>query len=57
VIASASPIPDAEAGAFFDDVRARIRSGLAVAVAVRDARVAWLARNRGVWVRDVLVFE
>ncbi|HEX5058219.1 MAG TPA: CHAT domain-containing protein [Kofleriaceae bacterium] len=57
VIASASPIPDADANAFFDDVRARIRGGAAAAIAVRDARVAWLAQHRGDWVRDVIVFE
>jgi hypothetical protein len=57
VIASASPIPDSEASAFFDDVRARIRTSAPAAIAVRDARVAWLAQHRGDWVRDVLVFE
>jgi hypothetical protein len=57
VLASASPIPDADAAAFFDDVRANIRTGKVAAVALRDARVAWLAQRRGDWVRDVIVFE
>jgi hypothetical protein len=57
VIASASPIPDGEAGAFFEDVRARIRTHVPAAIAVRDARAAWLAQHRGDWVRNVLVFE
>ncbi|HEU4729804.1 MAG TPA: CHAT domain-containing protein, partial [Kofleriaceae bacterium] len=57
VIASAAPIPDAGAAAFFDDVRARVRGGAPVAVAVRDARQVWLAARRGDWVRDVIVFE
>lgn len=57
VIAPAAPIPDSDAAAFFDDLRARIHAGADVAVALRDARVAWLASGRGDWVRDVIVFE
>ena len=58
VIASAAPIPDADAAAFFDDVRARLGAGTVdVAVAIRDARQQWLAGSRGDWVRDILVFE
>jgi hypothetical protein len=57
VIASASQIPDADAPAFFDEVRAAVKAGAPVAVAVRDARMHWLARHRGDWVRDVIVFE
>ncbi|HUJ58557.1 MAG TPA: CHAT domain-containing protein [Kofleriaceae bacterium] len=57
VIASAAPIPDADAAPFFDAVRARVRAGAAVAIAVRDVRRDWLAAGRGDWVRDVIVFE
>jgi hypothetical protein len=57
VLAPAAPIPDADAAAFFDDLRARIHAGADAAVALRDARVAWLASGRGEWVRDVIVFE
>lgn len=57
VVASAAPIPDLEAGEFFDSVRAAVAGGSPVAVALRDARVRWLAAGRGEWVRDVAVFE
>lgn len=57
VIASAAPIPDGDAAAFFDAVRARVRAGASVAVALRDLRRQWLADRRGDWVRDVIVFE
>ena len=57
VIASSAPIPDLEAGEFFDGVRASIAAGTTAAVAVRDARVQWLAAGRADWVRDLLVFE
>ncbi len=57
VIASAAPIPDADAGAFFDAVRAKIHAGVAIPIAVRDARREWLNQGRGEWVRDVIVFE
>lgn len=53
VIASTAPVPDAEAGAFFDAVRARIRAGAPIAAALRDERAAY----RGDWVRDLIVFE
>lgn len=57
VIASAAPIPDADAPAFFDAVRDKVRAGAAVAVALRDVRRQWLADRRADWVRDVIVFE
>lgn len=57
VIASAAPIPDADAAAFFDAVRAKVRAGASVAVALRDVRQQWLTDRRGAWVRDVIVFE
>jgi cellulose synthase operon protein C len=57
VIASSAPIPDVEAGEFFDGVRAAIAAGATAAVALRDARVQWLAAGRADWVRDLLVFE
>ncbi|MEZ4363172.1 MAG: CHAT domain-containing protein [Kofleriaceae bacterium] len=63
VVASAAPIPDAEASEFFDAVRAGATGvpgapgGADVAIAVRDARVRWLARGGADWVKDILVFE
>ncbi len=57
VLASPSPIGDADAGRFFDAVRARIRAGARASVALRDERASWLARNPQSWARDVLVFE
>ena len=57
VIASAAPIPDADASAFFDAIRGKVRAGASVAVALRDVRRQWLADHRGDWVRDVIVFE
>jgi hypothetical protein len=57
VFASPSPIRDAEAGPFFDAVRARVRDGEPAAAALRDERLPRLAHDPGSWVRDVLVFE
>jgi CHAT domain-containing protein len=57
VIASAAPIPDAEAGEFFAAVRTRVAAGTAVAIALRDARRAWITQHHTDWVRDVIVFE
>lgn len=58
VIASTDVIDDAAAGAFFDDMRARIEHGESPAVALRDVRVAWLASHPGAtWVRSLMVFE
>jgi hypothetical protein len=57
VIASAAPIPDRDASAFFDAVRDKVRAGAPVAVALRDVRRQWLGDRRTDWVRDVIVFE
>jgi hypothetical protein len=57
VIASAAPIPDGDAPAFFDAVRDRVRTGASVAVALRDVRRQWLADRHADWARDVIVFE
>jgi hypothetical protein len=57
VIASAAPIPDGDAPAFFDAVRDRVRTGASVATALRDVRRQWLGDRRADWVRDVIVFE
>lgn len=57
VIASPTDIPDAEAGPFFESVRARIRAGEPPAVAVRNERSAYLSRDPNSWVRTVVVFE
>nr|WP_225937089.1 CHAT domain-containing protein [Myxococcus sp. RHSTA-1-4] len=57
VIAATVDVPDAEAGAFFNAVRERIRRGEHAAVALRDVRMEWLARDSESWVRSVLVFD
>ena len=57
VIASPADIPDAEAGAFFEAVRARVRTGESPAVAVRNESIASLSRDAQSWVRTVVVFE
>lgn len=57
VVASTAPIPDREAGAFFDQIRAAVAAGSSVAVALRDVRQRHLASGGADWVRDVLVFE
>ncbi|WP_426733284.1 CHAT domain-containing protein [Myxococcus faecalis] len=57
VLASTVDIPDA-AGRFFDGVRQRIRGGTAPAVALRDERQKWLARDaRNGWTHHVLLVE
>ncbi|TSC22984.1 CHAT domain-containing protein [Corallococcus sp. Z5C101001] len=57
VLASTVDIPDA-AGRFFDGVRRRIHAGTPAAVALRDERQAWLARDtRAGWTRFVLLVE
>lgn len=57
VVASTAPIPDREAGAFFDQIRSAVAAGSSVAVALRDVRQRHLASGGADWVRDVLVFE
>lgn len=57
VLAATVDIPDAQAGPFFDAVRARIHAGQPAAQALRDERMAWLPRGGADWVRAVLVFE
>jgi len=47
----------ADASAFFDAVRDKVRAGAPVAVALRDVRRQWLGDRRADWVRDVIVFE
>jgi CHAT domain-containing protein len=58
VVASTDVISDADAGAFFDEMRARIERGVSPAVALRDARSAWLAAHpAAAWVRSLMVYE
>lgn len=57
VIASAGPIPDAEAAAFFDALRENMRTGSPIAVALRDVRQRWISERAGDWTRDIIVFE
>lgn len=57
VLASTVDIPDA-AGRFFDGVRQRIHAGSPPAVALRDERQKWLARDsRNAWTQSVLLVE
>ncbi|HWM88240.1 MAG TPA: CHAT domain-containing protein [Kofleriaceae bacterium] len=57
VVAPAAPVPDGDAAAFFADLRARVERGDDAALALRDARLAWLGAGRAAWVRDLIVFE
>jgi tetratricopeptide (TPR) repeat protein len=57
VLAATVDVPDAEATPFFEAVLTRIRAGVHPAIAVRDVRVEWLARDPDSWVRAVLVFD
>src|SRR5262249_46564275 len=57
VVASPAAIEDADAGAFFAQLRERVRGGMAVPVALRDTRQAWLARPGHEWVKAVIAFE
>jgi CHAT domain-containing protein len=57
VLAATVDVPDAQAGAFFNAVRERIRSGVNAAVAVRDVRMEWMTRDPESWVHAVLVFD
>jgi hypothetical protein len=57
VLAATVDVPDAQAGAFFNAVRERIRHGAHAAVALRDVRMEWLGRDPESWVRSVLVFD
>lgn len=57
VLAADVDIPDT-AGAFFEAVRRRIRSGAPPAVALRDERARWLADfPQEMWVQHVFIFE
>jgi tetratricopeptide (TPR) repeat protein len=57
VLASPAPVEDSQAGTFFENVWARVRSGKDVAVALRDERLApdW-SRDSTSWIRDVVAF-
>lgn len=58
VVASTVEIPDLEAAAFFNAMRERIRQGAPPAVALRDERLQWLARQKGRnWLHGVLIFD
>jgi hypothetical protein len=58
VIASPDVIADADAGAFFDAVRAQIEHGASPARAMHDVRVEWIASHPDAgWVRSLIVFR
>jgi tetratricopeptide (TPR) repeat protein len=57
VLAADVDIPDS-AGAFFEAVRRRIRSGALPAVALRDERMRWAAASpQEAWVQHIFIFE
>ncbi len=58
VIASTDVIDDADAGAFFDQLRGELERGADPAIALRDVRRRWLAAHPAAsWVRSLMVFE
>lgn len=57
VIASTAPIPDSEATAVVESIRAAVAAGTPAAVALREVRQRALAAGGGEWVKDLLVFE
>jgi hypothetical protein len=57
VIASPDTISDGEAGGFFRTIEQRILDGVDPAIALRDERRAWLARDPASWTRSVLLFD
>ena len=56
VIASRSALPDAEVSQFLEGVRHRMESGSSPRAALRDERLAWLAKGKP-WVREVVAFD
>jgi hypothetical protein len=58
VIASPTPVEDAEAPAFFSGVWQRIQKGASPAVALRDERRAprWQSSFRD-WIQDIVIFQ
>jgi CHAT domain-containing protein len=58
VIASPDVIGDADAGEFFDAVRAKIERGSSPTRALHDGRLEWLAAHpQAAWVRSLMVFR
>ena len=56
VYASLHDLPDHEVGEFFRRVMARLDSGEAPALALRNERVEWVKAGKS-WVRDVVLFD
>ena len=56
VYASLRDLPDHEIGEFFRRVTARLDSGEAPAVALRNERLEWVKAGKP-WVRDVVLFD
>jgi hypothetical protein len=58
VIASPDVVADADAGVFFDAVRAQIERGVSPARAIHDVRLEWLASHPDAkWVQSLIVFR
>jgi hypothetical protein len=57
VIASAAPIPDGQAGPFFEALLQRTRAGATPAIALREQRLAALKEPSMAWTRDLMLFE
>jgi cellulose synthase operon protein C len=56
VYATTTPVPDAEADAFFGRIRTALSAGRSPAAALRDARASW-PNSSNSWVSGVLAFE
>ncbi len=57
VLASPAQVHDADAGAFFDAVLARVRAGQSASTSLRDERMRWLRREPNSWVSEVVLFQ
>ncbi|MET0401616.1 MAG: CHAT domain-containing protein, partial [Cystobacter sp.] len=57
VVAPASPIPDAEAGAFFQALSDEVDRGTAPAQALARTRATWLREKSAAWVSELVLFE
>jgi len=57
VLATPDDVPDGDATRFFAAVRARVSAGVALAIALRDERAAWLAHDPQSWTQDVFLYR
>ncbi|WP_167509490.1 CHAT domain-containing protein [Corallococcus llansteffanensis] len=58
VLAATTRIPGNDANVFFNQVRERMRAGVAPSIALRDVRAQWLEKDaKQTWLANVLLFE